>query len=427
MLHLNHNVYFTLNEYNALNNNTRSLYPFYCPNEYPYFCGKDSNSFGLCKKRLEDCNNVNIDGVIPILACHTDYGNKGAKYGYYTDNLHMRCKNIILNKEKTFYTSDIQLPLMFSIMTYNIWGLPPKNDFILKLMKIRINLIADIIIKNNPDIICFQEVSLIPLRILKKRLSFLYKYQYETDYFFDEISQRNREVETITFSKYPVCNYQVYGLDGNLRYNNSLIRTEFNNCVVYNVYLQAGSKKSPGQEYYWFHYTRCRIDQLKRIKELIEKDTKPVIICGDFNFHLDGGDEWLEYNEIKDYFKDSWKELNKKDGFTENTDINTMRWNLKFQEKKVRYDGILYRATTSCTASPQADSRACLIKTGCTIRPFFSKIVGKQSVPLNKEMTKLFIKNYISDEHKKIKYNNKKTINIFPSDHFGVITKFKMI
>jgi exonuclease III len=339
----------------------------------------------------------------------------------------MRCKNIILNKEKTFYTSDIQLPLMFSIMTYNIWGLPPKNDFILKLMKIRINLIADIIIKNNPDIICFQEVSLIPLRILKKRLSFLYKYQYETDYFFDEISQRNREVETITFSKYPVCNYQVYGLDGNLRYNNSLIRTEFNNCVVYNVYLQAGSKKSPGQEYYWFHYTRCRIDQLKRIKELIEKDTKPVIICGDFNFHLDGGDEWLEYNEIKDYFKDSWKELNKKDGFTENTDINTMRWNLKFQEKKVRYDGILYRATTSCTASPQADSRACLIKTGCTIRPFFSKIVGKQSVPLNKEMTKLFIKNYISDEHKKIKYNNKKTINIFPSDHFGVITKFKMI
>jgi len=407
MIHLNHNVYFTLNEYNALNNNMRSLYPFYCPNEYPYFCGKNSNSFGLCKKRLEDCDNVNIDGVIPILAL--DYENKGNKYGYYTDNLHRRCNNIILNKEKKMDisdTSDISNILMLSIMTYNIWGLPPKNDFMLKLMKIRINLIADIIIKNNPDIICFQEVSLIPLRILKKRLSFMYKYQYETDYYFDEILQRKREVETITFSKYPVCNYQVYGLDGNLRYNNSLIRTEFSNFVLYNVYLQAGSKKSPGQENYWFHYTRCRIDQLKRIKELIDKDMKPVIICGDFNFHLDGGDEWLEYNEIKNYFQDSWKEVNKKDGFTENTDINTMRWNLKFQEKKVRYDGILYK--------------------GDTIRPFLSKIVGKKSIPLNKEMTKLFIKNYISDDHKKIKYNNKKTINIFPSDHFGVITKFKM-
>jgi len=46
MIHLNHNIYFTLNEYNALNNNIKSLYPFYCPNEYPYFCGKNSNSFG---------------------------------------------------------------------------------------------------------------------------------------------------------------------------------------------------------------------------------------------------------------------------------------------------------------------------------------------------------------------------------------------
>jgi tyrosyl-DNA phosphodiesterase 2 len=401
MIHLNRNVYFTLNEYNLLNNNIKSLYPFYCPNEYPYFCGKDSQSFGLCKQRLEDCDNVNIDGVIPILAI--DNINKGSKYGYYTDNLHKRCNNIILNKEQTFELSLSKI-LMFSIMTYNIWGLPPKNDFILKLMKIRINLIADIIIKNNPDIICFQEVSLIPLQILKKRLSSNYKYQYETDYYFDKILERNREVETITFSKFPVCNYQVYGLDGNLRYNNSLIRTEFSNFVLYNVYLQAGSKKSPGQEYYWFHYTRCRIDQLKRIKELIEKDTKPVIICGDFNFHLDGGDEWLEYNEIKDYFKDSWTELNKKDGFTENTDINTMRWNLKFQEKKVRYDGILYKSNN--------------------IYPYFSKIVGKKSIPLDNKMTQLFIKNFISDDHNKIKYNNKKTINIFPSDHFGVITKF---
>jgi tyrosyl-DNA phosphodiesterase 2 len=401
MIHLNHNVYFTLNEYNLLNNNMKSLYPFYCPNEYPYFCGKNSNSFGLCKKTLEECDNVNIDGVIPILL--VDNINKGSKYGYYTDNLHRRCNNIILNKEKNFELS-ISKIFMLSIMTYNIWGLPPKNDFVFKLMKIRINLIADIVIKNNPDIICFQEVSLIPLQILKKRLSLIYKYQYETDYFFDEILERNREVETITFSKYPVSNYQVYGLDGNLRYNNSLIRTEFSNFVLYNVYLQAGSKKSPGQEYYWFHYTRCRIDQLKRIKELIEKDTKPVIICGDFNFHLDGGDEWLEYNEIKDYFKDSWTDLNKKDGFTENTDINTMRWNLKFQEKKVRYDGILYKSNN--------------------IYPFFSKIVGKKSLPLNNKMTQLFIKNFVSDEHHKIKYNNKKTINIFPSDHFGVITKF---
>ena len=300
MLHLNNNIYFTINEYNKLDNNIKSLYPFYCPNEYPYFCGPKSNSFGLCKKRYEDCNNVNIDGVIPILAI--DHINKGVKYGYHTDNLHRRCNNIILNKEATF-DNNLLFPLMFSIMTYNIWGLPPKNDFILKLMKLRVNLIADIIIKNNPDIICFQEVSLIPLQILKKKLSYIYKYQYETDYFFDETFKRNREVETIIFSKYPVCNYQVYGLDGNLRYNNSLIRAEFNNFVLYNVYLQAGSKQSPGQKHFWFHYTRCRIDQLKRIKELIDKDTKPVIICGDFNAKPSSE----TYNYINTYYKDSFE------------------------------------------------------------------------------------------------------------------------
>lgn len=404
MLHLNNNTYFTINEYNKLDSNIKSLYPFYCPDEYPYFCGPNSNSFGLCKKRYEDCNDENIDGVIPILAIN--YINKGAKYGYHTNNLHRRCKNIILDKEEKFNNKELFFPLIFSIMTYNIWGLPPKNDFILKLLKLRINLITDIIIKNNPDIICFQEVSLISLQILKNKLSSNYKYLYETDYFYDEIFKRNREVETIIFSKYPICNYQVYGLDGNLRYNNSLIRAEFEKFVLYNVYLQAGSKQSPGQEHLWFHYTRCRIDQLKKIKELIDKDTKPVIICGDFNFHLDGGDEWLEYNEINDYFKDSWKELRKSHGFTENTDINSMRWNLKFKVKKVRYDGILYK--------------------GDVIQPISCRTVGKKSTPLNKKMTKSFIKNFITDDHNKIKYNNEKTINIFPSDHFGVITKFKI-
>jgi hypothetical protein len=194
MLHLNNNIYFTINEYNKLDNNIKSLYPFYCPKEYPYFCGKNSNSFGLCKKQLEDCDNVNIDGVIPTLAIDYIDINKGTKFGYHTENLHKRCNNIILNKEEIF-NNNFLLPSMLSIMTYNIWGLPPKNDFIFKIMKIRINLIVNIILKNSPDIICFQEVSLISFNILKKRLSYIYKYQYETNYYFDEILKRNRENE----------------------------------------------------------------------------------------------------------------------------------------------------------------------------------------------------------------------------------------
>ena len=108
--------------------------------------------------------------------------------------------------------------------------------------------------------------------------------------------------------------------------------------------------------------------------------------------------------KLKDYFKDSWRELRKTEGFTENTDVNTMRWNLKFQEKKVRYDGILYR--------------------GNGIMPIFTKLVGTKPIQLNKKMTDEFIKNFITNEHDKVKYNKKKTINIFPSDHFAVISKF---
>ena len=86
---------------------------------------------------------------------------------------------------------------------------------------------------------------------------------------------------------------------------------------------------------------------------------------------------WHNEAELK---KHTINFLEKNNGFTENTDINTMRWNLKFQEKKVRFDGILYRSNK--------------------IYPIFCKIVGKKSVPLNKEMTQLFIKNFVSVKKK---------------------------
>ena len=394
-----HNMFLTKDIFNNLPLDDKIKFPFYCPDNFPYLCGTNSNSFGLCKKTLEDCDNDDCDGVIPITAI--DNNNEGIKYGYITANLHKRCKKIILDKNE-ICNHVSYIPLMFSIMTYNILGLPPKNDFMLKIMNMRMNIIIKTILKNNPDIICFQEMSLISQNILNKRLCHIYKYQYERDYYFDEIDKRNREVETTIYSKYPILNYQVYGLQGNLRYNNSMIRAEYNDFVLYNIYLQAGSKNSPGQENYWFHYTRCRLDQIKRIKELIDKEIKPVIVCGDFNFHLDGGPEWLEKNEIDKYLNDSWRNLKKSDGYTENTNINTMRWNMKFKDKHVRYDGIFYK--------------------GKSIKPYHTKLVGLSSLYLNKKMSEKFISQFTTDKNK-VKYHNG-LIKIFGSDHFGVLCKF---
>ena len=53
-----------------------------------------------------------------------------------------------------------------------------------------------------------------------------------------------------------------------------------------------------------------------------------------------------ELKELKkSNFKDLWKDKGYGDGFTENTDINFMRWNLKSKAKKFRYDAILYKGS----------------------------------------------------------------------------------
>ena len=401
MITLQQNCKFTKTEFEKLSVDQRQKYPFYCPDEFPYFCGRNSSSFGLCKKSLEDCEKVEKEGVIPIIA--TNYNNTGLQFGYHTENLHKRCNYLVLNRHQEFPNINFEIPMILSIMTYNIWGMFSKNEFERNLLKKRLCMIANIVIQNNPDIICFQEMSIYSFIFLKYKLSHLYKYQYEKNYEMSWNINRHRKVETIIFSKFPVMNYQVYSLEGNLNYSNSFIRAEFNDIVLYNVYLQAGSKYSPGQELFWFHYTRCRIDQLKKIKELIDKETKPVICCGDFNFHLDGGKDWLEYKEIQNYFKDSFREISNAEGFTENTEINTMRWNVKFQEKKVRYDGILYKENS--------------------LKPFYSKLVGKNYYALDEKSSKKFKDCFGKGKENLIKTNADK-IHIFPSDHFGVLTKF---
>ena len=76
-------------------------------------------------------------------------------------------------------------------------------------------------------------------------------------------------------------------------------------------------------------------------------DNKNIITVGDFNCNLDGSiEDWPELKELKkSNFKDLWKDKGYGDGFTENTDINFMRWNLKSKAKKFRYDAILYKGS----------------------------------------------------------------------------------
>jgi hypothetical protein len=215
-------------------------------------------------------------------------------------------------------------------------------------------------------------------------------------------------------SKYKPSRITLYNLPGVLGYSNCLLVVEYSNLVIFNLYNQAGSRSSPGQEFKWIHYSRCRYDILETIYHLI-KDSyaeKNSIICGDFNFHLDGEiKDWPELAMIErfkaDGFIDTFRQVNPKDaGFTEDTDFNAMRWNQKLIEKHYRYDGILFKGAW---------------------KPTGSVLIGRNTECLSSEDSEWFIKNMSEVKESNLDhlwYCNDKRIPINASDHFGVLTTF---
>jgi exonuclease III len=412
LFHKDKGIKFTKKDLQAIKDGSIN---FYCHNDKPYLCTSNSKSFGLCKENPSDCDDVNLKGDIPIIP--DTVSDEGKNHGYSTENLHVRCLNKVLNYNETFHVYR-ELPTSFKIMTYNIWGLlkmsknDDYNDFQKEMITIRMNGIIKEILKQKPDIICFQEMSNVAYQSLVP-LFMDYPFRYETNFDIErDFKERNRDVEVYVFSKFPALKVRVYSINGNLHYNDSFMIVDFPQVNVYNCYLQSGSKKSPGQENYWYHYSRCRRDQLRQIKRIIDDENKPVIVCGDFNCHLDGTfEDWDELNEIKGYFCDSFRQLNPfEPGFTEDTSINIMRWNLKFIKKKLRYDGILYR--------------------GKTLKPIESRVVGKRVLPLSKQNSLKFKKFMTPEdpENNKLIYWDKKLeqLALFPSDHFAVITTFNL-
>lgn len=416
----------------------------YCPNDKPYLCNTNSYSFGLCRKNIKDCNKI-----------HTYYGNHipmtklakeikmGAHFGYVSDNLGKSCypiegkPNIDLNIK--FKDGDIfPRNTNFSVMTYNIWGLY-KKDPNESFMKKRMESIIDIFLKSNANIIFLQEVSYYSTKYLfeindddseliktkKNLLNCKYPYKSHKDgvpkreELYDKF---NKNVDVFMLSNIKPNEITIYSIPGNLNYNNPIMKADFNNFTVFNIYTQAGSKFSPGQEDNWIHYARCRREYFQMLRILIDKtNNKNIITVGDFNCNLDGEiEDWPELKElIKIKFKDLWKEKGIGDGFTENTDKNLMRWNLKSKKKKFRYDAIFFKGS---------------------LRPINVSLVGlEKAFDLNQDeskklMDKLVSKNIHTPGLSTVKFSDnqkfsykKKLIGWWPSDHFGVIGKFQII
>lgn len=365
------------------------------------------------------------------------------------------------------------VPSPFSIITQNALGLyfGKQEDYylqqdtltpseqkqwgLLKLMKLRTAYLRKYLQDlNYPDFLCFQEMTQTFLKLLdNNELKNNYGYHYPTDEEFEQIIKNGSDATVMLISKYPARKSKTYQLQGNSNYYNALGVYEFDNLVIINVYLQAGSVISPGLKYNWDHYSRCRRQQLVFIKSIIDEHRgKPVVVLGDFNFELnslhydgtpDDTENWAESQFLRKFeLVDSFKNLYPNDpGLTENTEINTLRLLGKLEEKALRYDGIFMndklrpiesKVITDIPLKLTNDNLRMLAQynDGNIVyenmndanRDYENVLVFR---PPNPEKTTQL--ENILREHNIKQDDGTNIFELFVSDHFGVMTTFEIV
>lgn len=392
-----------------------------CSRETDTLCSSKTRNMGLCLPNYKMCSRANFTRTSDMIPIPLQEDTIGRTFSYTESNLHENCGTLEIEYQKTYPENAevVAKTPSLKICTWNIWGiLKYKQPFMGKSLHTRIMRIIDIIYEHDIDIICLQEVS-IPVY---KMLSRSDKIRQRGYHFYDETIQtpemvKQREhngLEVLFLTKQPVFKYTNYKLGGNLGYKNSLSVIEYKDLIVYGCYFQAGSIHSPGQQYKWIHYSRCRSEQLRVLRNLIMRRRLfrgGQVVLGDMNFHLDSNQtefpEIREFEKLKDIgFIDSYRSLfpdiGAFPGYTEDTTINHMRWNSKFMEKHFRYDGIVTRNMTPIDNSI---------------------LLGMDPINLTDEEIALMISHFVYKNDERVRKTNDR-LALFPSDHFGIMTVF---
>lgn len=145
------------------------------------YCGSNTNYAGLCVSDDVDCNSKYNPDIpkVPKLLFNEHEAEDKIKYEkslsrYMETYLLSEC---MIYDSKIFNYEEEKLPNKIKIMTLNAMGLcrGDKCNDIKIIMKIRSEMIVDDILKNDPDIICFQEMSFEMLEFLSILLTYGYK------------------------------------------------------------------------------------------------------------------------------------------------------------------------------------------------------------------------------------------------------------
>ena len=366
----------------------------------------------------------------------------------------------------TYEGEDVTIPKDFSIVTQNALGLyfgkeeevldmtnpiDKKNKAILNIMNLRTAYFRKFLKDSEyPDFVCFQEMTTHFFNFLYtgSDITNQYPYVYPTLQEFDQLLANGSNATVMLISKYPAIKATTYQLQGNSSYYNALGVYEFNNLIIFNCYLQAGTEISPGQKYNWENYSRCRRQQLMFIKNIIDESGsgKAVVVLGDFNSELnalgyEGNpknlEKWSELKFLEDLsLQDSFRVLHPADpGLTENTDINSLRFLGKLEEKALRYDGIFYNNSLTPISSKVVTNVPLQLDDNIkeVLGEFITPEYNYDKIRINKdyEDAMVFIPppNNIEAITKKEKYiedhsSLKTSYELFVSDHFGVMSEF---
>jgi tyrosyl-DNA phosphodiesterase 2 len=239
-----------------------------------------------------------------------------------------------------------------TVVTFNVW-------FANYYFYTRCDALLEIVRDCDADVIGLQEVT-------PEFLQWLLGKQWVRDhYYLSDISGRTVDpYGVLLLSRFPVRSFLLHNLPSFMDRNLLVAELEVNEQT-----FQIGTVHLESMKEFAFMHKL----QLETIFPLLKKSDH-AILMGDFNFCA----TWEEKKALIDSrYQDMWSALRADEpGYTEDTDINLMRWLIKNKRKHVRFDRLLL-------GSP-------------SWQPKSIRLLGTKPV---------------SPEHP----------DIFPSDHFGLV------
>ncbi len=304
----------------------------------------------------------------------TLYQDNLGLYRYDDSKNEWRCvKNTIKDECFAYLPDDINNnKLELKLASYNIWGALKDTKSPLFAFDIRSEAINDLLRQQDADIIFLQEVS-------EQWLDYLQSQKWIRDNYYCTEKNGKRVnttfgISNVIFSKLPLANVTAYGLLSMQMDEALYVETIINDQYFYFVTSQLHSTEE---------FRDFRIMQLKTIFDILLKDKPNAIFIGDYNFG--DGEKWVENDHLDKSFTDAYRVLYpKEDGYTEDTQINEMRYMVKEKHKQERFDRALFKSDH------------------LTVNEF--EIFGKNQVG-------------------SVKYKGK-DVGIWPSDHFGISLEF---